>query len=474
MIFSSPEFVLLFLPATVLLYYALLRGGYARFIGFFLFSASLVYYAWWRPENLLVILASIIFNYAFGQALGRLDRWRKAVFILGVAANLAALGFYKYTDFALRTLNSLLATDLPMQGIILPLGISFFTFQQVAYLSDIFMRKHDPAREHFLDYCCFVCFFPQLVAGPIVHHQEMMPQFHDAKNQEINWENIFNGIVLFSIGLAKKVLIADNLSPLVKYCFETSPSLTFAEAALGSTCYTLQLYFDFSAYSDMAVGAALLFNIRLPWNFDSPYKALDIQDFWRRWHITLSRWLRDYLYIPLGGNRKGKRRTLGNLVMTFLLGGLWHGAAWTFVIWGALHGIALAVHRLWRDAGLRLPRLLGWFLTFVFVSLAWVVFRAPDMQSLRRFAKGFLGLNGFSFSAPFQRGLSATVPGAEFTPLFVFVACALCMALLFPNSAAILRWRPQKKLYLAAALSVVALISIFMPESTPEFIYSKF
>lgn len=474
MIFSSPEFVLLFLPATVLLYYALVRGGYARFTGFFLFSASLVYYAWWRPENLLVISGSILGNFAFGKAIARAGKWRKPVFLLGVAANLATLGFYKYTDFALRTLNAVLATDLPMQGIILPLGISFFTFQQIAWLSDIFTLRHDPTDERFLDYCCFVCFFPQLVAGPIVHHREMMPQFHDAKNHTVNWENIFNGIVLFSIGLAKKVLIADNLSPLVRYCFETSPTLTFMEASLGSLAYTLQLYFDFSAYSDMAVGAALLFNIRLPWNFASPYKALDIQDFWRRWHITLSRWLRDYLYIPLGGNRKGHGRTLGNLVMTFLLGGLWHGAAWTFVLWGGLHGLALAVHRLWRRAGLRLPWFLGWLVTFGFVSLAWVVFRAPDMASLRRFAHGFLGANGFALRVPFREGVIAAYTETTFTTVGLLVLGGLAIALLAPGSAALLRWHPQKRLGLAVALSVLALLAILLPETTPEFIYSNF
>ena len=474
MIFSSPEFVLLFLPATVLLYYALLRKGYARFIGFFLFSVSLVYYAWWRPENLFVILASIVINYSLGQLIARAGTWRKAIFILGVAANLGSLGFYKYTDFALRTLNAVLSTDLPMQGIILPLGISFFTFQQVAYLSDIYTRKHDPQGEHFLDYCCFVCFFPQLVAGPIVHHQEMMPQFHDTKNHTVNWENIFNGIVLFSIGLGKKALIADNLSPIVKYCFETTPSLTFLEASFGSVCYTLQLYFDFSAYSDMAVGAALFFNIRLPWNFNSPYKALDIQDFWRRWHITLSRWLRDYLYIPLGGNRKGKGRTLGNLFMTFLLGGLWHGAAWTFVIWGCLHGIALAIHRLWRDAGLRLPRLVGWFVTFAFINVAWVVFRAPDMECIHKFTDAFAGKNGFLFRVPFREGVIFALDGISFTGIAAWVLCTLCIVLFLPNSSAILRWAPSRKLHLSVTISVIALVYILLPEATQEFIYSNF
>lgn len=334
MVFSSLEFVLLFLPVSILGYYLLLRLGWKRYALLFILLASFFYYAYWRVENILLIFASIGFNYMLGNMLSSATKYRKLLFVAGIGCNLLALFYFKYTMFALETVNALSTAQLSVPQIILPIGISFFTFQQIAYLSDIYTGKHDPTGEGLLNYSLFVCFFPQLVAGPIVHHKEMMPQFASAQARIVNWENIYKGLILFSIGLAKKVLIADTLSPLVGYAFDQAGSLTFSEALYASLCYTLQLYFDFSGYCDMAIGCGLMLNIQLPWNFDSPYKATNIQEFWRRWHITLSRWLRDYLYIPLGGNRKGDIRTLGNLFLTFLLGGLWHGAAWTFVIWG--------------------------------------------------------------------------------------------------------------------------------------------
>lgn len=474
MIFSSPEFVFLFLPAVVLVYYALLRMRQTWLVAPFLFAASLFYYAWWRPQHIWIILASISINYLLGQSISR-SVWRKPLFILGLGLNLAALGYYKYTDFALSSINTLFGSSFPMQNIILPIGISFFTFQQIAYLADIYTQKYDPvhAGEGFVDYCCFVCFFPQLVAGPIVHHQEMMPQFHTSENRRVNWENIFNGLVVFSIGLAKKVLIADQLSPATRVCFDSMPALSFLEALIGSFCYTFQLYFDFSAYSDMAVGAALLFNIRLPWNFNSPYKAANIQDFWRRWHITLSRWLKDYLYIPLGGNRHGEGRTLGNLVLTFLLGGLWHGAAWTFVLWGALHGAALVVHRVWSKTGLVLPRILGWFLTFCFVNLAWVVFRAPSMERLGVFCDAFSGRNGFAVRDEFRDPFRDALLGST-RALVIGLAVCFLLAVFAPNSRAVLRWPERVKFWLAVLLSMGAILFMCLPMAHPEFIYSQF
>ncbi|MCH5277889.1 MAG: MBOAT family protein [Desulfovibrionaceae bacterium] len=474
MIFSSPEFVFLFLPAVVLLYYLLLRLRRGSLVAPFIFAASLFYYAWWRPQNIWIILASIAVNYGLGQAMSRATR-RGAWLALGVTLNLGALAYYKYADFALTTINSLLGSSLPMRHIILPIGISFFTFQQIAYLADIYTGKHDPSQagEGFIDYCCFVCFFPQLVAGPIVHHQEMMPQFHASRKQGVNWENIFNGLVMFSMGLAKKVIIADQLSPVSRLCFDSIPSMSFLEALVGSLCYTFQLYFDFSAYSDMAIGAALFFNIHLPWNFNSPYKATNIQDFWRRWHITLSRWLKDYLYIPLGGNRRGPGRTLINLFLTFLLGGLWHGAAWTFVLWGALHGAALVAHRVWSKAGLTLPGLLGRALTFGFVSMAWVLFRAPDMGRLGLFCDAFSGRNGFVLSEGFRKGVRGVLNGS-FHVMLIGLALVFILALFAPNSSDVLRWPERGKLWLAVFLSIVAVLFICLPTAYPEFIYSQF
>lgn len=474
MIFSSPEFVFLFLPAVVLLYYLLVRMQRGFLVAPFIFAASLFYYAWWRPQNIWIILASIGTNYVLGQAISRSARSR-LLFILGVTLNLGVLGWYKYTDFALTTVNTLFGSSLPMQNIILPIGISFFTFQQIAYLADIYAGKYDPSRtgEAFIDYCCFVCFFPQLVAGPIVHHQEMMPQFHASKMQGVNWENIFNGLVMFSMGLAKKVLIADQLSPVARLCFDGLSSMSFLEALVGSLCYTFQLYFDFSAYSDMAIGAALFFNIHLPWNFNSPYRATNIQDFWRRWHITLSRWLRDYLYIPLGGNRHGNGRTLVNLFLTFLLGGLWHGAAWTFVLWGALHGTALAVHRLWSRAGLALPRVLGWALTFCFVSMAWVIFRVSGMERLRLFCDAFSGRNGFALRESFRKAVRAALDGS-FHVFLISLAVLFVLAVSAPNSSAVLRWPERRKFWLALGLFIAATLLMCVPTAHPEFIYSQF
>lgn len=474
MVFSSPEFLFLFLPLIVLGYYLLLRFQQTRAITAFLFAASLLYYAYWRPENTWLILASIGVNYGLGQLIAQADRFRRTLFAAGIALNLSALGYYKYTDFAISSLNTLLHTDFPLRGIVLPIGISFFTFQQIAYLSDIYTKKHDPAHEGFLNYCCFVCFFPQLIAGPIVHHQEMMPQFFNSGNHSVHWENIYHGLLILSIGLAKKVLIADNLSPIVHYCFDETGSLTFLEAALGSISYTLQLYFDFSGYSDMAIGCALFFNIHLPWNFNSPYKATDIQDFWRRWHITLSRWLRDYLYIPLGGNRRGTGRTLGNLFVTFLLGGLWHGAAWTFVLWGALHGLALAGHRIWSQMfRKKMPAVPAWLLTFAFINAAWIVFRAPSFERVRKFIDAFLGYNDFLFRVNFRTQIIKVTIWSSFTQVCLFVlACLLLTASC--NTQKIIRMKHSAILYIFSLLFALCCIVVSMPDVGSEFIYSQF
>jgi D-alanyl-lipoteichoic acid acyltransferase DltB (MBOAT superfamily) len=275
---------------------------------------------------------------------------------------------------------------MPLLHLALPLAISFFTFQQIAYLVDSYRKE---TKEYdFLNYALFVTFFPQLIAGPIVHHKEMMPQFASKWNLVKNYRNIALGLFIFSIGLFKKVVIADTFATWATPGFDVATTLTFFEAWATSLSYTFQLYFDFSGYTDMAIGAALLFNIKLPINFNSPYKATDIQDFWRRWHITLSRFLRDYIYIPLGGNRKGSFRTYNNLIITFLLGGLWHGAGWTFVFWGFLHGVALAIHRVWSSLGFKIWTWLAWLITFNFVNIAWIFFRAKEWDDAIKVLKG--------------------------------------------------------------------------------------
>jgi len=267
----------------------------------------------------------------------------------------------------------------------LPLAISFFTFQQISYLVDSY--KEGNKQYNLLNYSLFITFFPQLIAGPIVHHKEMMPQFSKVSNTFKNYENIASGVFIFSIGLFKKIILADTFAVWATAGFDHASTLNLLEAWVTSLSYTFQLYFDFSGYTDMAIGIALLFNIKLPVNFNSPYKATSIQDFWRRWHITLSRFLKNYIYIPLGGNRHGTYKTYTNLLTTFILGGLWHGASWLFVFWGALHGIALIIYHLWQRIGIRLPRYLAWFITFNFINISWIFFRSKEWDDAIRILK---------------------------------------------------------------------------------------
>ena len=394
MLFNSFEFIFLFLPITFFLYFALSKQRPAA--RGFLIAASLFFYAWWNPAYLPLILGSILFNFVVGTMLGNEHvhsrKKRQQLLVFGIAANVLLLGYFKYTDFFLDNLNTLLGTALPRPHIVLPLAISFFTFQQIAYLVDSYRGE---TREYdFLNYALFVTFFSQLIAGPIVQHKEMMPQFAAAKSFIRNYRNIAAGLFLFSMGLFKKVVIADHFAVYATSGFGNADQLSALLGWATSLSYTLQLYFDFSGYTDMAIGAALLFNIRLPFNFNSPYKARNIQDFWRRWHITLSRFLKDYIYIPLGGNRKGRIRTYLNLLLTFLIGGIWHGAGWTFVFWGFLHGIALVFHRAWEHYGRALPRFVAWFLTFNFINFAWVFFRADDLRQAQQVLKAMIGVNG--------------------------------------------------------------------------------
>ena len=372
MLFNSYEFIFFFLPVVLAGFFALGTRGKARAAVGFLVVSSLFYYGWWDPTYLLLILASIGVNYRLGAALSRAredgadgvsrGRW---LLRLGVALNLGALGWFKYANFVVDNVNSALGSDVHLAKIVLPLAISFFTFQQIAYLVD---SHRGEAREHrFLHYCLFVTFFPQLIAGPIVHHGEMLPQFADGKTYRFRAENLSVGATVFFIGLFKKVVFADTIAQYGTPVFDAAANgvpMTFLPAWAGALAYTLQIYFDFSGYSDMAIGLGRMFGVRLPLNFHSPYKAVNIIDFWRRWHMTLSRFLRDYLYIPLGGNRNGKLKRYRNLFLTMVLGGMWHGAGWTFLVWGTLHGVYLMINHAWHGVrrALGFPDgSLGWF-----------------------------------------------------------------------------------------------------------------
>ena len=393
MLFNSYEFIFLFLPLTWFIYFYLNSKRLTELSKGFLVFSSLFFYSWWNISYLPLILISMLFNYILGSSLAKnsKSKYRKQILVFGIVANLLLLGYFKYADFFIENINLLTGTHINLLHLALPLAISFFTFQQISYLVDSYRQE---SKEYdFLNYALFVTFFPQLIAGPIVHHKEMMPQFARMRNRVKNYHNIAMGLFIFSIGLFKKVVIADTFATWTINGFDIAEKLNLIEAWVTSLSYTFQLYFDFSGYTDMAIGAALLFNIKLPINFNSPYKAVDIQDFWRRWHITLSRFLRDYIYIPLGGNRKGKFRTYNNLMATFVLGGLWHGAGWTFIFWGFLHGLALVIHRAWKELGFYMNKLLAWFITFNFINISWVFFRAKEWDDALKVLNGMFSFD---------------------------------------------------------------------------------
>jgi len=487
MLFHSPEFLFAFLPVTLVLFYALSRLG-AGVAVVWLLVASLGFYAWWDWRYLGVLVPSILFNYGIGEAIRSRERSaRKVMLWLGLGGNLVTLGIFKYGTFFSETINGLIGAPViwfPEIG--LPLGISFFTFTQIAYLVDVYAGKvttRDP-----ITYGLFVTYFPHLIAGPILHHAEMMPQFRDPNAGRLNWGHLQSGFALFLIGLFKKLVLADTFGQWVGPAFDQAQTLSFVEAWSASLSYTFQLYFDFSGYSDMAIALGLMMNVQLPVNFNSPYRACNIQDFWNRWHITLSRFLRDYVYIPLGGNRRGSTRTLINLFLVFLIGGLWHGAGWTFIAWGAVHGLAIVLHRLWRGTGLRFPSWFGWLATFLFVNAAWVLFRAESWDDALKVYRGMIGFSGFSLPAQIMMLMPpalqtlftsvVTLPWISGGTIMGLVNCALLLmtaiglVLLPVNSQGLLN-RPLLYVACTAAFPFVVQAVMFR-QTASTFLYFRF
>ncbi len=386
MLFNSYPFIFVFLPVILIGYFALGRSSNLAPV-VWLALASLAFYSFSNWQYVLLLLASIAFNYAIGFLLiawKLLPPVRFAVLTAGVAGDLIVLGIFKYGGFVVANIDAMFATSFVV-NILLPVGISFFTFTQIGFLVDAY--RGNVARYALPHFALFVTYFPHLIAGPILHHKDLIPQFERAETKRPDAHLILCGLIIFAIGLFKKTCLADGIQPLVALAFGPNEP-TFDQAWIGALAYTFQLYFDFSGYSDMAIGISLMFGIFLPLNFNSPYRAQNIIDFWRRWHMTLSLFLRDYLYIPLGGNRRGRARRYVNLMITMLLGGLWHGAAWTFVAWGTLHGAYLCINHAWNKYGpaaaprLELPaKLAGVILTFLAVVIAWVFFRADSMAT---------------------------------------------------------------------------------------------
>jgi alginate O-acetyltransferase complex protein AlgI len=451
MLFNSPIFVFLFLPVALLGLYIFGRLGAFRFALVFLVVVSSVFYGWFRAIYLPLLAILTAFNYLCGRKLSRdceKGKRRPVLLAFGIVVNLGVLAYFKYMNFFLENLNALFATHFSVGNVLLPLGISFFIFQKIAYLADSY--KGETSSYTPLEFACFVMYFPQLIAGPIVHHSELIPQLR--QRLHITAIDLSAGLCLFTMGLLKKIVLADPLARFSDTLFDVAsagqgqPVILSWSAAIG---FSLQIYFDFSGYTDMALGLALMMGIRLPLNFNSPYKALNIIDFWRRWHMTLSRFLRDYLYIPLGGNRRGERRRYVNLMLTMLLGGLWHGAGWTFVAWGGLHGFYLIVNHGWEGVKTNLgfqnstpvTRALGRLTTFLAVVLAWVFFRAQSFSAASMLLKGMIGFYGLAIPPATVDTLKAKIPfwaAGNFMIAVAVLAILVATVWILPNSQQIL------------------------------------
>ncbi|MDF9392313.1 MULTISPECIES: MBOAT family O-acyltransferase [Methylococcus] len=518
MLFNSYGFIFGYLPLVWGGFFLIARHSH-KLAALWLAAASLFFYGWWNVKFLPLLLASIAFNYAVGYAIGHASDPRTARHLLagGIVANLLLLGVFKYANFFIGSINDVLGLNIELARIVLPLGISFFTFTQIAFLVDVFRGI---AKEYdFIHYVLFVTYFPHLIAGPVLHHKQMMPQFASASIYRPQYSNMGIGLTLFTIGLAKKVLLADSFGEYADPVFAAAkegfePRLVMAWT--GALAYTFQLYFDFSGYSDMAVGLSRMFGVQLPVNFNSPYKAWNVIEFWRRWHMTLSAFLRDYLYIPLGGNRLGPARRHVNLMITMLLGGLWHGANWTFVVWGGLHGLFLVVNHVWHGLRRRFgftpgeptgaARIAGVLVTFFCVVIAWIMFRADSLASGLVIIKGCFGMSGIALSPSlgavaeawglyskeyegfvvltgwFEGNAALNVPGP--LKLVIMVLTGFVLVWTLPNSQSMVlpEYRSERSIFssrqamlgLAVSAGLMAAVALTSVSRVSAFLYYQF
>jgi D-alanyl-lipoteichoic acid acyltransferase DltB (MBOAT superfamily) len=491
MLFNSYEFLLFFLPVTLTGYFVFNKMRLVIAANSWLLLASLAFYSWWNPAYLPLILMSILFNYTLGNLVavpddqsstGRKTISRKALFVFGIAVNIIFLGCFKYTDFIIANINAVMKTSIPLPHIVLPLGISFFTITQIAFLVDSYEGL--VTERKLLNYALFVSFFPHLLAGPILHHKEMMPQFDQTRNKVFNYRSLALGFFLFFIGLFKKVIIADEFVSNVQTAFDVAKSLTFIEAWIASLSYTFQLYCDFSGYTDMAIGIGLMFNIRLPENFNSPYKAVNIIDFWKRWHITLSNFITTYLYTPIlrSFGRITFVNSLAAILLAMFISGVWHWAGWTFIICGTLHGMALVINHVWKKAKLKMPLPVAWLLTFMFINMSFVFFRAKNVGDALKVLKGMLGCNGVAVSSNFggsqflkRIGVSSggVIEELVRTRSLVIIGILILLVLFGKNSTRMAQeFRPSLKN--ALFVSILAVVSILSLQKITEFIYFNF
>ena len=466
MLFNSYEFILLFLPVTFFGFFGTFKFFGQKAAVFFIVAASFVFYGAWDFRYVPLLFFSIVFNFFAGKFIAAAkekgNRGKKEL-VCGIAGNLLLLGFFKYTAFFAETINQVGGEILTVPQIILPLGISFFTFTQTAYLIDVYRGETQPT--DFLVYCEFVTIFPHLIAGPIISYREMMPQFADIKNYVPNAKNIALGLTLFIMGLFKKVIIADSIAPWANAVFSNAHGASFADGWIGSVAYTLELYFDFSGYSEMAIGLGLLFNLKFPVNFDSPYQSKSIIDFWRRWHMSLSSWVREYLYIPMGGNRHGEFAKMRNLFLCMTIIGFWHGAGWTFILWGALNGVYLIINNLWRKLKIDLPIFFCVLLTFLSFNFSLMIFRSENISDAFALTKALF--NADNIFLPTDGAFKISVL------LLLLILLYFC-----PNPVRITeKLNPARKsvaLLWATAAAVMFAVSLLFLNRATEFLYFQF
>lgn len=448
MLYNSYVFIFVYLPIVLAGWYALNRFKMYNGSLVWLVMSSLFFYGYFNWSYLPVIVISIAVNYISGMLISpetkyiKQIRIRRLLFIFSLVFNIGILFFYKYFDFFVQNINVVFKTDFTMVNLLLPLGISFFTFQQISYVVDSYRGTLN--KYSLLEYSLFVTFFPQLIAGPVVLHKEVIPQFQNIKNRSFCSDNFAKGLCAFSIGLAKKALVADTFARAADYGFANIEGLGTVNGIIVMLSYTFQIYFDFSGYCDMATGIGKFFNIDLPVNFNSPYKAVTVTDFWRRWHMTMTRFFTTYVYIPLGGSRKGKIRTYINVMAVFLLSGLWHGAGWTFILWGGVHGIANVLARMFKERIDRWNTVFSWLCTFVFINMTWVVFRADSVYQAIKLFKEIAYMNitpvlsdiKAAFILPeFKFALEEIGKGEYIYCLWaVFIVTSLCVCLQAKNT----------------------------------------
>lgn len=492
MLFNSIEYIFVFVPIVFSGYFFLNKRKYTTLSRWWLLCASLFFYGWWNISYIPLIIISVVFNFIITQEMNKIRIHGNRIFSLvhllqiGLLFNIGFLAYFKYWNFFLENLNLIMGTQFNLPNIILPLAISFYTLQQIAFIIDSYEGLVEEKK--FINYALFVTFFPQLIAGPIVHHREVMPQFENAKNKLLNFKNINMGLFIFSIGLFKKVVLADTFEQWVTPGFDQSNNLTFFEAWATSLSYTFQIYFDFSGYTDMAIGAALLFNIKLPQNFNSPYVATNIMDFWKRWHITLTNFITTYIYTPF--LRLFSHITFTALMIatlgSFLVSGLWHGASWTFILWGLMHGLGLVAYHSWKKfVKIKLNRYISWFLTFNFINLTFVVFRANNVSDIIKVYEGMLGFNGIilplrlnsnlaslsTFGVKFEAFWLGSINGSNFTIVLLALGAMICF---FTSNAAhsLSFFKSNLK---TAAITISSLsLGILSLNKISEFLYFNF